>query len=72
MHTSEFCVEEFDSVCVHHHGDWSGDVLVVWSEDGERREVKLPGRLLLDLGKHAAFEAVRDRLLELLEQMEAP
>lgn len=51
------------NVRIQHNGDWSGDVIVSWVDDGKPGEVKIPGwvaRTIAGLGNTAAKDIVDD------------
>ena len=67
MHTSKFKVQGKE-VFVIHHGDWSGDAAVHFTdEEGKAQEVTLPGLFLLQLGKNAAVEALKAKIMSVVE-----
>jgi len=71
MHHSKFCIDGID-IHVNHNSDWSGEAVITWRKvevDGEITITGIPGRLLLELGKEAAKEYWRQRLISLIEQI---
>ena len=67
MHTSKFKIQGKE-VFVIHHGDWSGDASVHFTdEEGKAQEVTLPGLFLLQLGKNAAVEALKAKIMSVVE-----
>lgn len=75
MTTSEFDIEGYGRVVVNHNSDWSGEAKIRWHAKGTQRnyygqEVEFPASLLLELGKRAAIEMVKDELISFLEQLE--
>jgi hypothetical protein len=54
---------------VNVNGDWSGDAIVRWTENGEAREVNLPGEIIRAVALRCfaseitgAFESALDKL----------
>jgi hypothetical protein len=77
MHTSTFKLSDYKGdITVVHNGDWSGDAEILYQEkgvkgilpDGEKQSVKVPGRLLVELSRKVAVEAVKNHLISVLEQ----
>ncbi len=52
------------SFYVNHNSDWSGEAHLHWTDigSGKRRDVVLPGRLLLSLSRRIARSEVLDSL----------
>lgn len=70
MHLSEYSVTGYGPVYVNHNSDYSGDAIVSWTDSsGDRKQVAIPGNLLLEIGKDAAVTHVRDRVIDALERM---
>ena len=67
MHGLTLQVEGIGQVIVNHNGDWSGDVLLIWDEGRERREI--PAAILLAISKESSFNMLRDRLISFLEDL---
>ena len=65
--TSEGISNEAVSIC--HNSDWSGDALVSWQENGLTKEVAIPGRILQAIGREAALELFKDKVVAFLEQL---
>jgi hypothetical protein len=73
MHTSKYHLEGYDGpVLVHHNGDWSGDVHIVFKEkvfgtwDNQKKEEQeaiIPGALLVAL----ALPVTQDQVSRALE-----
>lgn len=71
MHHSKFRIgREKQPVVVNHNSDWSGDVQIVFNNDlGEHKEVWIPGLLLLELGKAAATEDLKNKMVAFIEDL---
>jgi hypothetical protein len=70
MHSTEIKVPGYPSVVAIHHGDYSGMIRIVYSNDEETRSVEVPGDVLIAVSRQVALNQVRDAVIELLEQME--
>jgi len=70
MHTMKFETPGGTPVVIHHNSDWSGDAKVQWEEDGETTCAVLPAALLLHMGNRAAFERLKSKLVEFVEELE--
>ena len=49
------------------NSDWSGNASVHWEDTEGKHEVELPGKLLLLLGRKAAIDHLRNKIIEVLE-----
>lgn len=65
MHTTVVETES-ERITVHHNGDWSGDAIVC-REDGS--ETRIPGKLLVAIGKMAAKEVVVSAVIAAVEDL---
>lgn len=81
MHSSEFKILGYKGkVTVNHNGDWSGDAIIHYQEagvkgisslpDGEPKEIKVPGKLLIALSLPVAKKFVGDKIISQIEQMD--
>ncbi len=74
MNTAEFQIRGFGKVTISHNSDWSGLADVRWSggkgSHGLTGQAKIPGGLLVELGKEAALSSLGDDLIEFIEQWE--
>lgn len=79
MHSSQFKIKGYKGkVNVLHNGDWSGDAIVQYQEsglkgftpEGEIKEVKVPGKLLIGLALPVAKRFVGDQVISKIEQMD--
>ena len=68
MHTSVFNIDGAE-VRVHHNADWSGEVDITFPETTDH-VIRLPGKLLLQLGQKAALEHLRAKLYVALASIE--
>jgi len=69
MHTSRFKYEG-RTATVHHNADWSGEAIVTYKgDDSVTHNVRLPAALLLAIGHRSAVEAIRDQIVNLLEDL---
>jgi len=70
MHTSRFKYDGKEAL-VHHNADWSGEAIVSYETVGHgvRLEFRCPASLLLAIGHRSAVEAIRDQIVNLLEDL---
>lgn len=69
MHTHVYEVEGYGKVHVFTNGDWSGNAIVNYQDDGKKKEVEIPAKLLLEISKQGAVDFVRDRMISALENL---
>ena len=58
MHTTEIVLRDGNLMTTYtilHNGDWSGNAHVSWQDGIRRREVTLPGEILIACGRKQAF-----------------
>lgn len=57
------------AVTVHHNSDWSGDAIIQYvdAETEKPIEIKLPGRLLVQLGETVARDALSQHVIAAIE-----
>lgn len=79
MHSSEFKIRGFKGpVTVLHNSDWSGEAIIHYQEAGVRgilpdkepKEVRVPGKLLIALALPVAKQALIDKTISVLEQID--
>lgn len=51
------------------NSDWSGDVTIVEHRHKDRREFKVPGRILLAVGEKAAKRNILNNIIRSIEDM---
>lgn len=55
---------------VHHNSDWSGEAYVIFTDEhGNKREVALPGEVLVAIGKEAYKSELCDKVIAFVEQL---
>jgi hypothetical protein len=57
MFTSKFTTDGIEYT-INHNSDWSGPILVSWTYAGKTQETRLPGELVLSIGRRAASNQI--------------
>lgn len=75
MHYTSVDVDD-TSYHINHNSDWSGEAIITWHRDYPenldgpiRKEVRLPGKVLLKLGFEAAKRYIAGELISKLEDL---
>lgn len=71
--TRIYDIPGFGEVIVNVNSDYSGEAYIRWEREGEPLvAVRIPGELLLTLGKQAGLDYVRRETISFLEQLDGP
>jgi len=68
MHTTEWEIPGYGKVTVNTNGDLSGEAIIFYTVLGEKKEVRIPAMLLVELSKRSAFHRLRMAIVRFLEQ----
>lgn len=71
MHSLHLNSKRYGHVNLHHHSDWSGEAIIDYTDPhtNNRANVRIPGVLLVALGKEAAMDIARTTAIRAFEDM---